>query len=312
MKRLCAVTLLLIATAARSATVIPVRIYERLFLVPVRIGGKPFTFVLQTAAAHSYIDRRLHVRAPVIATIGDQRIAIQHLTPIDLSNFERSEGRHIDGILGGELFARFAVEMDSDAAIVRLHDAAAFHYGGKGETIPITMSSGKPYVTASLKLKGRAEQRRTYLLDTGSADAIDDDLFKEAGGTLVGPDLARAERFTIGSLQFEGVNGTSGGPSLGGELLHRFHVIADFSHSRLILEPNRFYGDAFLFDASGIDMQLHRRGFEIVRVFAKTPAAEAQLRIGDIITHIDHASVRALGLERARLMLHQVRDYELQ
>ncbi|MEA2413765.1 MAG: hypothetical protein QOI58_422 [Thermoanaerobaculia bacterium] len=312
MKRLCAITLLLIAnTTARSATVIPVQVYERLFLVPVRIGGKSLTFVLQTAAAHSYIDKRLRVPSPAVLTIGNQSISIQHLTPIDLSSFERSEGRRVDGILGGELFARYVVEMDSDAAIIRLHDPAAFRYTGSGEAIPITMHSGKPFVSAALKVKGRAEERRTYLLDTGSADAIADDIFKEAGGDLVGPDLTRAERLTIGSFAFEGVNGTSGGPNLGGELLHRFHVIADFHHARLILEPNRFYGDAFLFDTSGLDMQTHPRGFEVVHVFAKTPAEESRLRIGDIITHIDHTAVRSLGLERVRLMLHQIRDYDL-
>ena len=302
MTQLCTIALI-------AATVVPVEIYERLMLVPVQVDGVKRIFVLHTGAPHSYVDERLRVKASTLR-IGRESLKV-NLTPIDLTGFETAEGRRVDGILGGELFAAYAVEMDSDASVIRLHPAGAYRYSGTGASVPVTMKKSKPYIAARLKLRGHDEETREYLVDTGSADAIADDRFKEAGGPLVGPDLTRAEAISLGPFRFEGVNGTSGGPNIGGELLHRFHVIADFAHARLILEPNRFYHDAFLFDTSGLDMQMHPRGFVIVKIFDKTPASEAQLREDDVIVAIDGCPAGALGLVRVRLMFHQIRDHDL-
>jgi hypothetical protein len=308
------IALLLLVPAADAANTIPVEIFERLIFVPVRVNdGAPLTFILHTGAPHSYLDQRISstTNTSCILTIGTTRIPDIRLQPLDLSSFEAGEGRHVDGVLGADLFSRFAVEIDWDSSVIRLHEASSFRYSGSGQTLPVVMKSGKPYIRAEVKLPGRAKEVREYLVDTGSADAIADDLLKTAHVPLLGPDLARFDAVRIGRFHFRGVNGTSGGPKVGGELLHRFHLIADFAHARLILETNRFYGDAFLFDTSGLDLESAPRGYRVARVFPGTPAAEAGLRGGDIIMSIDGSPVESLGLERVRLMFHQVRQYAL-
>jgi len=304
--------MILPALALLAATLIPIESHELLILVPVRVdGGKPLTFLLDTAAPATYFDPCvMPKRSSATIDAGGLRFTARKIRSMDLAFLETSEGRRIDGVLGGELFEQYAVEIDYDSQAIRLHDAAAFQYHGAGQSLPVIMRNGKPYVAATLKLNGR-ELTREYLIDTGSAGAIADDAFQQPAAAAIGPDLGRAESFTLGRFRFEGMNGTSGGPLIGGELLHRFNVICDFAHRRVILEPSRHYADAFLFDTSGLEFEAAEKGFRIVRVYPRTPGAESGLRSGDVIMRIDNVRARDLGLVRARLLFHQVRDHEL-
>ncbi len=168
---------------------------------------------------------------------------------------------------------------------------------GRGEAIPIRIEKNQPYLRAKLKMPGAKAVMRDYLLDTGSGGAISDELF---------PGLGRADYFILGTFRFDGANGIGGGRRIGGELLKRFNLLADFSRNRVFLEPNRHFRDALLFDTSGLELD---RDLKVVRVEPHTPGADAGLAIGDVITAIDGS--RALGLTRVRLMFHQVRTHTL-
>jgi hypothetical protein len=279
---------------------VPATVHENMLFVEARVnGGAPGTFLVDTAAPRTFVDPRLGVKAESEAEldIGGLDVKVPKIATMDFGSFATTEDLKLDGVLGMDVLQQFAVELDFDAALVRFLPAG---YEGRGEVVPIRMEKNQPYLRAKLKMPGKPAMTREYLLDTGSGGAIVDELF---------PGLGRSEFFVIGSYRFDGANGIGGGRKIGGELLKRFNVIADFSRNRIILEPSRHVRDALLFDTSGLELENDARGFRVVEVQPRTPAAEAGLAIGDIITAIDGS--RTLGLTRVRLMFHEVRTHTL-
>ncbi|HEX8407504.1 MAG TPA: aspartyl protease family protein [Thermoanaerobaculia bacterium] len=293
-----------------AAISVPADVYENMLFVDVRVNGSPpRSFLLDTAVPKTMLDRRIH-RKSARLDIGGLELRVDDPGTIDLSFFESAEGRRLDGILGMDLFTRYAVEMDYDAGLVRFHEAATFEYGGTGAVVPLVIADGKPFLDAKLKMPGQPERVRRYLVDSGSGGALADDLFMPEGEP-VGPNLGRAEYVELGPFRFEGANGITGAMKIGGELLKRFTVIADFSRSRMMLEPNRHFRDAMLFDTSGLELEQVKAGLRVVQVYPRTPAADAGLRKGDVILRIDRQPALTLGIERVRRMFHQVRTHQL-
>lgn len=300
---------MLSALIVLAAVSVPAEVYENMLFVDASVRGKPLRMLVDTAAPRTTFDPRSGVKdgEAVELDIGGQVFRAPKAGMMDLAFFETSEGLHLDGVLGMDLFQRFAVEMDYDAGLVRLHDAGSYCYSGNADIVPVAIRGSKPFIEAKLKMPGREELTREYLLDTGSGGALVDELFEPAGEPI-GPDLGRAEHVIIGRFRFEGANGTTGTARIGGELLKRFNVIADFSRNRMILEPSRHFADALLFDTSGLELD---NDFRIVQVYPRTPGAEADLRKDDVIVEVDGQPVARFGLNRLRLMFHQVREHQL-
>src|SRR6185369_16455156 len=101
--------------------------------------------------------------------------------------------------------------------------------------------------------------------------------------------------------------------AIGGEILHRFAITLDLPHRRLVLRPNRYLGEAWVFDMSGLDLAWNddRTAFVVRSVAAGTPGAEAGLRSGDVVTAVDGAPASAYGLNQVRRMLHEATTYDL-
>lgn len=174
-----------------------------------------------------------------------------------------------------------------------------------------------------MKIAGRESVDRECLVDSGSSDAINDELVAQSssskvevvGGVGLGQEfkiiLSRIERFQLGSYVFENTNGASGGQKIGGELLHRFTVIFDYSRGQMILEPNRHFRDGFIFDTLGAELRLEQesKGFRVSAVYKGSAASEAGLKEGDLIMTIDGQPALSFSLEQARRMFAQEKDY---
>jgi membrane-associated protease RseP (regulator of RpoE activity) len=106
---------------------------------------------------------------------------------------------------------------------------------------------------------------------------------------------------------------TAPGPSLsandgyvGNALLRRFTVIFDYSRQRVIFEPNSSFGDPFKGNMTGIKVDPESdptRGFEVVYVEERSPAAKAGLQEGDRIVEIGGVPCSTLIFESFREML---------
>lgn len=250
---------------------------------------------------------------------------VSNVALIDLSDLSSTLGHQIDGIIGYDFFEQYVVEIDYDANIVRLYDPKNYQYSGSGEVIPITIKKKHAFLNAKIKVAGKESVEREYLIDSGSSDAVNDDLVAEStapkkevvGGVGIGQQfkivLGRVERFQIGNYVFENTNGAAGGQKIGGELLHRFTVIFDYSRQQMILESNRHYQDGFVFDMLGAEIRAEPKaeGFSVSAVYSNSPASEAGLKEGDLITAIDGSSIESFTIDRVRRMFAQEKEYRL-
>jgi hypothetical protein len=292
---------------------IPIRIYDSLPLVRVRIGDSAARwYVVDSAAAHSYVAPRDRARRRVLS-IGRTIIDVPARTVEPSLASEWRWGHAVDGIVGAELFGRYVVQIDYDAEVLRLFEPGTFQPDAGAEGIPLLVRGGKAYVRAAVTMSGKPETEELFLVDLASADAISGAAFArtDVPRNTPGRDLGRAAHFRIGTFAFDEVNGVAAPNHIGGEILHRFTLTFDWPRGMLWLEPSRHFGDGFIFDMSGLDLQWRRlqKEIEVMHVFDGTPAAEAGLRTGDRIVNIDHQPVTAFDLAQIRRMFHEPRSY---
>lgn len=244
---------------------------------------------------------------------------------LDLSGQPAILGRKIDGILGGGFLSQYVVELDYETATLRLHPRD-FEYRGPGETLPITLEKGVPHVTARLTVAGVAPAARTLLIDTGSQDAVDDDLLFQSKAPLAevegGVGLGQTYRVSfgsfsqvrLGSFELADVPAVAPGvPLIGGEVLRRFRIFFDYPRSRMTLEPNPHLHDRFAASAPALQLR-GVPGDAAVRVHeipAQSAAARAGLAAGDLITAVDGTPVADLKLARLQELLKRPGTFAL-
>jgi hypothetical protein len=253
----------------------------------------------------------------------------EHTIAMDFSqNFEVT-GHELEGVLGSDFFQRFVVEIDYDARVVRLFEPASFEYRGRGEPVPLLFDKRVPHVMAELTVTGEPPQTKRLLVDSGSEDAVDDDIVLKSqgpkrevtGGVGTGQEykvtFGTLSRFRLGSFVLETVPSVAPGVALiGGEVLRRFTVTFDYSRQRMYLEPNRHLNDAFEgTDSQGMELRLaaDRKNLRVHDVHKGSPAEKAGLRTGDLITDIDGTAASDLGFRRAmRLLRRSGQSFRLQ
>lgn len=262
------------------------------------------------------------------------------LAAIRLSGLEAGLGRAVDGVLGYEVFQRFVVEIDYSARVVIFHEPHSYTYAGSGEIIPLTIEDNTPFVAA--KIGGPRPAEGSFLVDTGAPamlnvagpfarshrlpDVDAPALSITSGALLAGKSrslVARVPSFRLGkfvltspvatfSQDAAGSEGAEASVSYGGligaEILRRFRVTADYSRNQMILEPNQHFSEPYEFDMSGMSLAASGEDFATFSIRAlvdRSPAAQADFRIGDVIAAIDGRSTSGMTLDEIRRMFRQ-------
>ncbi len=263
-------------------------------------------------------------------TVGDATFTAPRAVVLGLAEIEARAGRPIDGLLGYDLFQRCVVEIDYTAKTVSLYDPARYRYKGTGEALALTIRGNLPFVQARIIEAGRDPAFGRFIVDTGAGSAVilSASFVKEhrlpdaqhktiarrsAGvGGEMDEFLGRVSGVRIGKFTVEnpivgfsqantGVFGPGGAQgNVGGEILRRFKVVLDYRHRRLVLEPNAHIKDPDEYDmvgalliADGPDLKT----LKVLRVYPATPAAEAGLKDGDVVTAVDDKPASALNLD---------------
>lgn len=255
-------------------------------------------------------------------------------------------GRDIDGIVGGEFIGQFVVEIDYQARSIALHDPKTFAYKGSGQTLPIELNSnGHPVLKATITLPGGKAVEAPFVLDIGSglAVALHSPFVAEhklpppgaktirgigmagAGGKSHGR-IGRVDALTIGTFTIKNpltlfsedkagafANASLAG-NLGAQIASRFRLFLDYSRLRIILEPSPTFADPFDRAHSGIALRAHGsdfRTFRVHEVLEESPATDAGIQEGDIITAIDGSPVANFTLSGIAEMFEKPGTYEL-
>ena len=278
-------TVVSIGAAKPRSIRVPVDLAGSTILLPVRINDSgPLWFILDSGANSCVLNRKLadDLRLQPVSEIQGSgagrgpvsfpsyrtqdvkfRIAsvsfrCDHVLSVDLSNQPSIIGRRVDGILGSDFISQFVIEVDYKRRLVWLHDPERFRYRGNGEVVPLTFERRIPYVEAEITVPGQLPSRRKLLIDSGSQDAVDDDLLlkstgslrKVTGGVGLGQtyevSLGALSVFQLGRFTFKDVPSVAPGVALiGSEILRRFRTYYDYKRQRMILEPNRHLNDPF-------------------------------------------------------------------
>jgi C-terminal processing protease CtpA/Prc len=78
----------------------------------------------------------------------------------------------------------------------------------------------------------------------------------------------------------------------------------------MILQPNRYFSEAYEHDMAGILLVVEGTGFRVKQVMKDSPATAADLRAGDLITAVNGRAV--LTMEELRQMfMRKGRSYRL-
>lgn len=352
----CAVAAAPATAAAQEPLVeLPLTSLSNLVIVQGSIGdSRPLWILLDTGAGRTAVDAPLvdslglrvtgqgwaqgaagrapmRVLGDVHVRLGGADLPLATAVSLPFADLEPALGKDVDAVVGQELFARYVVQIDYGAGILRLYDPAAF-VAPAAPSVPLEVVRGEAFVRVRVTVDGRTMDARLQL-DTGSGGALTLDApFVRAHGLAAGPGLSGGaawgvggrsvqvnrfvERLTIGdvavdapvatlSLDTAGVLADGEGEGLlGGEVLSRFTVTLDYGRGRMYLRPNARLGEPFRRALAGMGifaLPPDFRTFRLAYVDEGSAAAAAGLRAGDLVQAVDG---RPAG-ERA---LHELRD----
>jgi predicted aspartyl protease len=255
-------------------------------------------------------------------------------------------GRHIGGVIGNDIIGKFVVEIDYANQTLSFYEPASYRYSGAGENIPLVIEKdGNVFTRAQVKIEGRTPLTGKFEIDTGSTGSVtlNTPFVKKhrllssikrskqvnlggVGGSA-GAVTARINSIRLGRFELmnpiarfsqasKGDNASARYDGLlGGQIFSRFKMIVDLTHRRMILEPSARISAPFEDDMSGLELMGDGEGFSsylIDDVDEGSPAAEAGVQGGDVLTAIDGRAASEFTLEEIRRMFKQDgREYAL-
>jgi hypothetical protein len=259
------------------------------------------------------------------ATLRDQVFAV---APVH-AGFGISSGKPVDGLIGFEVLARFRTTFDYAKNQVVLRTPPAVSPGTivspAGTVVPLTFNGQHPMIACVI-----AGVPTSCVLDTGSRLALSvlspflaaHPAVVPAGATALGANgfgvggasLGRLGRTT---LQIAGytipdivadlsaqTRGSFADPFYGGNVgagvLKRFTVTFDYANQTVTFVPNAAFAERETYDRSGMFLITQGGKIVIADVRPGTPAAQAGLVRGDVITTVAGKKTAALGLAAIR------------
>jgi len=253
----------------------------------------------------------------------------------DYLHLENLLGVPIHGIIGSDLFKRFIVKIDYKNNLLTLYERAAFKIPPGFETMDITVDKYKPYLYAPIRIEDDFVTPK-LLLDTGASvslllhpdvseeielptNVISGSLAHGLGGEVEGL-MGRVGQLKLPPFEFlnlvthfqdlsnavDSIYQDDRAGIIGGELMSRFTVIFDYQRQKLYLKPNGKYNRAFGHDKSGLSILASGRDlkeFIVRRVLPNSPAAKANLQVGDILLRINGLGHRTTTLQQITRIL---------
>lgn len=202
-------------------------------------SGSPRTTISPAAARGG-----VPLEGSVIA-IGDVTIDRIELRIASLDAESKTWGRKIDGVIGYDLLCRSVLNVDYETSRLTLTHPAVFQYAGDGAALKLNVRHGWSFVEGTIKVTGLPAVIDTFLLDSGSPDAVNHPIIRDSKGPLrkistaqvIGPtEWFQLGKYTVGSTPSMCCSSVDNNRQIGADLLSRFHVTFDYPHKRLILE----------------------------------------------------------------------------
>jgi hypothetical protein len=336
-----------------ASVTLPFRLLNNHIYVAATVNGKgPYTFIVDTGG-HTLVSPHLvtelglkTVGAPALSGAGEKTaaggftqvkdIALGAVHMHDQLGFATEiyapsvEGIQVDGMVGFELFRRFAIQIDYGRQRLTITDPKRFKPTDSGTAIPFVFYDHLPMVTGHI-----LDFPARFDIDTGSRSEIDitgpsvrehhlrerfpNGVTAVTGWGVGGPSrsyVARLPSLDLGGVRVDkpvsGLSVDKGGSlndpnydgNVGSGLLKRFVVTFDYAHQTMYLKPAiPLAPDIGQFDRSGMWINASPIGYVVTDVTPGGPADHAGIKVGDTITAVNGAPVRFDGLADTRLLL---------
>jgi predicted aspartyl protease len=259
------------AQQQRPLVTIEVRPEGRLMALPVTIGQSRQWFMWDTGAPSLVIDprlaRELNLKPSTVDAVsgtGTGSVPISHSSPvhvhlgnqsyvvadpwiIDLSAVPIS--KDVRGLVGADLWSRYAVRMNSQEKTIELFRAGTYRPAGDEIALPLIAVNNRLFMDVTLDVRPGLTKTERLRIDTGSEDSVNAPIVGQAlevrrstlgnglGANFEGAS-GRMQAVHIGPFTIRDVWGPGGkGPSIGMEMLRRFVVTFDARAGKIYLKP---------------------------------------------------------------------------
>jgi predicted aspartyl protease len=274
----------------------------------------------------AYIARKMRLDLETLTLIKDILVLDE-----DYFKLDQFAGLEIHGIIGAEVFKGYVLKIDYLNRLITVYDPSVFKPSDHKnfEELPIEIKRSKPYLNTTAQISGDTTVPMKLLLDTGAGLAlllhtysnplivmppkvIKGSIGNGLGGEIEGF-IGRVRSLDIGKSKLQNVishfqelhaesdssyilnrNGL-----IGGDLLHRFTVIFDFSREKLYLKPNKYIKTLFEYDKSGVipvASGVALSQFIVYDVLPNTPGEEVGILRGDEFIRVGWIPAQFLNL----------------
>jgi hypothetical protein len=280
----------------------------------------------QTLTAHLAKNVRIDFSQDVAAPSEDVLVLEE-----DVFRFEEYLGVVVQGILSANVFSRYIFKINYDRRVITLYQRDRF---GKSDTkgfmeLPIEIFREKPYIYTTLTMAADSIIKVKLLIDSGAALPLL--LFADTHPMIKPPDNAipslighglgggidgytgRVKQLDFGEHRQAGVitcfqvldtiidtlAGNRRNGVVGNGLLNRYVIMFDYHYEKVWIKPAKRYREAFVFDRSGLGIILsgpRSDTYLVNHIIPKSPAAEADIRVGDLILKIGRRKTKWMNL----------------
>ena len=306
-------------------------------LFALMLDGKPIRAILDTGVSYSVLSRRyaeaegLDVRAGGRASAIGGGVAIGWVDTASIvaGGLTRTAGRvgvaalpasatgsAIDMLVGRDLTAGYALDIDYDARRFRLIRSGRLPF--RGLAAPLAISPQRQVYVSEARVAG--QRIAPLIVDTGDGNAVTLSTEAIAAARIISPRHTSTISFGLGGpivtgltilpearfgavvandieVQIEPLGGFSHAIGMAGRIgsgfLQRYRVLLDPTAGRMVLAPGRKALIPPLRSTSGVLVAAEAGRLRVLHVMRGSPAETGGWAAGDLICAIDGAPVRA-------------------
>ncbi len=291
------------------------KLINNLIIIPIEVNGSKLNFLLDTGVDNSImfnlsVEDSLKLRDTEKIRLrglggGDYIDAIKsrknlfkigkitngshliYLIPSKDFDFSSKMGITINGIIGGDLFRDFVVDINYSSKRIKFYDPKKYSYKDckRCQSFDLHFYKNKPYLFLDVELSDKERIDAKLLIDLGGSDALwlfdkssdkinipekyfEDYLGRGLSGDIYGK-RSKIDKISLGNYIFTSANvaypdSTSienvylhkeRNGTLGSEILKRFRLIIDYPGEKIVFKnPSSYFNDPFVYNMSGLEM----------------------------------------------------------
>lgn len=284
-------------------------------------GSDPiFAYVSENNTIH--LGRKLSFQNKTVALLQE-----------DVLELSRQIGSPINGLLGADLLEEYIVQIDFIAQKLTFYAKEDFELPPKYHSLPLMVEQQKLYVPLKVTDIHAKEYQLKMLLDTGAGlcawlrtigtDVVplpENKVYGRIGEGISGEVtgyLARIPSVCLGDYCLSNpvvvfpdsvcisdlVINTGRDGTIGSQLLSRFNLFVNVEGKQLHIRPNSNLKKEFSYNVAGLELIQSIVGlprYEVVEVWADSPAAQAGILPGDIIREVEGDNAYSMSLSELR------------